>query len=363
MGAWLQRIGTATPRHDVHQAFIVHARQLLRSERERQLLDRLAERCGIAHRYSVLEPAASARGAPDESGFYSLGPFAGTGARMALHDSAALALALQAVHALAPTDELAARLARVTHLIACTSTGSGAPGLDVPLIDALGLPVDVQRTALSAVGGTAVLAALRLARDTLCAAADASVLVVDVELASLHLHESHALEDLWPCLLLGDAASAALVGSEPDGAELLDFAARLLPASRELMTWQLGDQGFRSHQSGLVPGRIAEALIDEHERRGPHSLFGATATAPALWVVHADPAVLDAVQAARGLPREALTDSRAVLQAVGHVGAAGTLFVLRRLLRRAVPGAGGLALAFGPGISMEAMQFRTAGLS
>ena len=363
MGAWLQRVGTATPRHDVHQAFIAYARQLLRSERERQLLDRLAERCGIAHRYSVLEPAAPARGELDEGGFYSLGAMADTGARLALHDSAALGLALQAVHALAPTDELATLLARVTHLIACTTTGSGAPGLDVLLVDALGLPADVQHIALAAVGGTAALAALRLARDTLYATADARVLVVDVELASLHLRESHALEDLWPCLLLGDGASAALVGSEPTGAELLDFGTRLLPASRELMTWQLGDQGFRPHQSGLVPGRIAEALIDERDRRGAHTLFSRTATAPALCVVHADPAVLDAVQAALGLPREALADSRAVLQAVGHVGAAGTLFVLRRLLRRALPGAGGLALAFGPGITMEAMHFRTAGLS
>ncbi len=361
MGAWLQRVGTATPRHDVHQAFIAHARQLLRSERERQLLDRLAERCGIAHRYSVLEPAALSRGLP-ESGFYNLGAHADSGARMALHDSAALALGLQAVHALAPTDELAARLARVTHLVVCSPTGCGAPGLEVLLIDALALPADVQRTALATVGGAAGLAALRLARDTLCAAPDAHVLVVVVELASLHLRESHALDDLLPHLLLGDGAGAALLGTEAEGAELLDFRTRLLPASRELMTWRPGDQGLRLHQSGLVPGRIAEALIDERERGGAHALLAAAAT-PTLWVAHAETAVLDAVQAALALPREALADSRAVLQAVGHVGAAGTLFVLRRLLRRAWPGAGGLALAFGPGVVMDAMHWRIAGLS
>ncbi len=363
--AWLQRIGTATPRHDVHAAFVAYARTLLQGERERLLFDRMADRSGIAHRYSVLAPGRLERGEIDTAGFYRPGQFPGTAARMALYEKEALPLALHAVHALAPADELAARLARVTHLVLASCTGFSAPGLDVQLIDALGLPPTVQRTVVGFMGCSAALPALRVAQQAVRADPDAQVLVVNVELCSLHLHESHSLEELLSFLLFGDAASAALVGAEPQGAELIDFQSQLLPDSRGLITWHIGDHGFRMHLSGLVPGRIAEALGAERDRRDTAGLLrGRRAQDIGLWAVHAGGrTVLDAVQNGLALPAAALADSRAVLNAVGNVSSATVMFVLRRMLGTARPGQHGLALAFGPGLSAESMRFRIAGLS
>ena len=52
-----------------------------------------------------------------------------------------------------------------------------------------------------------------------------------------------------------------------------------------------------------------------------------------------------------------------MLRAVGNLSSATVMFVLQRMLATAAPGAQGLALAFGPGLSMESMHFRMAGPS
>jgi predicted naringenin-chalcone synthase len=364
MTAWLQRVGTATPRHDVHQAFVDYARTLLRSERDRLLLEHMAEHSGITHRYSVLEPAPPLGREVDAGGFYRAGDFPSTAARLALYDDTALALALHAVQALAPADDLAALLARVNQVVVASATGFAVPGLDVRLVDALGLPGEVQRTVVGCMGCAVALPALRMAQQAVQADPEAQVLVVNVEICSLHLHESRSPHDLLSFLLFGDGASAALVGAEPVGAELLDFHSCLLPDSRDLIAWDLGDQGLEIHQSSLVPARIAQVLVDESDQRARSGLLGGeTASHYALWAVNGERDVLDALQAALALPAAALADSRAVLQAVGNVASASVMFVLRRMLARARPGAQGIALAFGPGLAAESMHFRVAGLA
>jgi predicted naringenin-chalcone synthase len=368
MPAYLQHIGTAVPEHDIHAPFTALARTLLRGERDQLLFARMAERLGISHRYSVLRPGRLMAGEIDADGFYRRGEFPGTAQRMTRFEQEAPRLALRAVRSMvgpadAPSVARDRLLDGVTHLILATCTGFVAPGLDVQLVDALGLRSDVQRTVIGFMGCAAALPALRTARQTVLADPSARVLVVNVELCSLHLHESHALEALLTFLLFGDAASAALVGSKPVGAELLDFRSQLLPDSRDMITWHIGDSGFLMHLSGQVPGRISEALKTERERRDDASLLrGLAPEAYALWAVHAGGrTVLDAVQTGLGLPSTALSTSRAVLQAVGNVSSTTVMFVLQRMLNEARPDALGQALAFGPGLSAEAMRFRIVG--
>lgn len=363
MAAYLQRIGTATPRHDVHAAFVAYARSLLRGPRDHLLFDRMAARSGIGHRWSVLEPGRLLEGEIDAGGFYKPNDFPSTATRMKRYEEEAPALALRAVQALAPPDELAARLAGVTHLVVASCTGLMAPGLDVRLVDALGLNPDVQRSFIGFMGCAAALPALRTAQQAVLADASANVLVVNVELSSLHLNESHALDELLSFLLFGDGASAALVGAAAEGAEIIDFRSRLLPASRDLITWHIGNHGFKMHLSGQVPGRIVEALMAERERRDSGALLrGLGAEDVALWAVHAGGrTILDAVQVGLDLQPALLADSRAVLQAVGNLSSATVMFVLQRMLAAPQAEALGMALAFGPGVSAESMRFRMLG--
>ena len=57
--AYINRIATGVPPHDVHPAFLRYARALFENdERLATLLQRMAERSGIEHRYSYLAPTA-----------------------------------------------------------------------------------------------------------------------------------------------------------------------------------------------------------------------------------------------------------------------------------------------------------------
>src|ERR1700744_732649 len=53
--AYLNRIATAVPDHDVHSAFVVFAEKMLADPRLRTLFRRMVSRAEIAHRYSFLD--------------------------------------------------------------------------------------------------------------------------------------------------------------------------------------------------------------------------------------------------------------------------------------------------------------------
>lgn len=348
MTAHLNAIGTAVPGHDIHAAFIAWARTRL-PERERRLFDRMSARSGIGHRWSVLPDT---KGSPvDPGGFYAAEPHPGTGARMAIYAEAAPVLALAAIDDLVRQRPLGA----ITHLVVASCTGFVAPGIDQIIAARLGLSPSVERLLVGFMGCYAAVAALRSARHIVRSEPGARVLVVTVELSTLHLQAADALEPLLAMLQFGDGAAAALVTAEPNGFAIERPFATTLPTSAELIRWDITDRGFAMHLSGEVPGRIATALAD------PALVEVLTGGAtPDAWAVHAGGrSILDAVQHALALPADALEGSRAVLAANGNMSSATLMFVLARLIA-GDPVAHGVALAFGPGLAAEGFGFRSA---
>jgi predicted naringenin-chalcone synthase len=349
---FLNAIGTAVPPHDVHEAFVAWAGQRIADPREARLFARMAARAGIEHRWSVLPPAALT-GAPDAS-FYAGPRSPGTGARMAVYAERAPELVLEAASALG--DALVP--ARITHLVLASCTGFVAPGVDQIVARRLGLPADVERTLIGFMGCYAAVVALRTARHIVRSEPAARVLVVCVELCTLHLQETGEVEPLLAQLQFGDGAAAAIVSGEPAGFELGQPFATTLPQSDTLIRWDITDQGFAMHLSGEVPARIGAALSSPDIAaaatggRAPGSIDG--------WAVHAGGrSILDAVTGALALPEDALDASRAVLRANGNMSSATLLFVLARML--AGPAVTeGVALAFGPGLAAEGLAFRSA---
>ncbi len=355
--AHINRIATAVPPHDVHDAFIALARTLLPDERARAVFERMAERSGIAHRHAVLQAGRVDQGEVDTAGFYRRGAFPSTAARMRLYEEAAPALACDAVAGLRLDPQ------EVTHLVVASCTGFSAPGLDLQIARRLGLRADVERTLVGFMGCAAAVPALRAARHIVRSEPCARVLVVCCELSSLHLQESAALEEVLSFLLFADGSAAALVTAEPHGLALEDFRCAVIPDSAGFITWHVGDTGFEMHLSGRVPGRIAATLRDEAEHGGADTLLrGIPASHYDLWAVHAGGrTVLDAVEQGLALDPSALRHSRAVLHDCGNMSSATVLFVLDRILREAQPsGARGLAMAFGPGMVAESFRFRAA---
>ncbi|WP_267378163.1 MULTISPECIES: type III polyketide synthase [unclassified Sphingomonas] len=352
MTAYLNAVASAVPDHDIHAAFIGWARTRVAPETLR-LFDRMAARAGIGHRWSVLPRIGDAGSPVGPGGFYAEG-MPGTASRMAIYAEEAPRLAIAAIAALA--DRIA--LDGITHLVVASCTGFVAPGIDQIVAQAIGLPPQVERLLIGFMGCYAAVAALRSARHIVRSDPDARVLVLTVELSTLHLQDAHAIEPLLAMLQFGDGAAAGLVTADPAGFALDTPFATTLPDSAELIRWAITDTGFAMHLSGAVPGRIAEALAEPE--------FAAAATggrAPATidgWAVHAGGrSILDAVENALHLAPDALDDSRAVLAANGNMSSATLMFVLERLL--AGPRVeNGVALAFGPGLAAEGFAFQSA---
>ncbi len=348
--AYINQIGTARPPHDVHAAFLAFMARGLPGERHRSLFERMARRSGIAHRYSVLHKDGMVEADGPPGGFYRRAAFPGTAQRMRTYAAHAPALAEHAVGAL----DLQGREQEITHLIVASCTGFVAPGLDQILAQRLGLRPDLQRTLVGFMGCAAAIPALRLAQACVLADPAARVLVVNLELCTLHMQETDDVEVALSFMLFGDGCTAALVTAEPHGLALEDFRVAHIPDTAELITWHIGDQGFLMHLSGKVPGRISAALRGDRD----FILRDGDARAIDLWAVHGGGrSVLDAVQNGLSLEDDALTPSRAVLGACGNMSSATIMFVLAGMLGTAQAGQRGLAMAFGPGMVAETFRF------
>lgn len=357
MAAYLNRIATAVPENDVHDAFVRFADTLLTDRRSQLLFRRMAERSQIEHRWSGLTPAPlGANAAIDLDGFYCRGAFPTTAERMKRYEAEAPVLALKAAEGLELSDD---ERNDITHLIVTSCTGLSAPGLDLQLTHALGLRPSVERTMVGFMGCYAGLSALKLARHVVRSDPEAKVLVVSLELCTLHMQETSELEQVLTFLVFGDGAAAALVTAEPRGLELESFHAEVASDSADQITWKIRDLGFDMFLSGQVPASIRGALTAGRDR----ILRGDEVDAFDLWAIHpGGRTVLDAVEAAFTLPPKALDASREVLRRFGNMSSATVLFVLKALLDHpAEPGARGCAMAFGPGLTAETMLFSQAG--
>ena len=155
--------------------------------------------------------------------------------------------------------------ARVTHLLITCCTGFSAPGLDLEVIERCKLPGSVERTMIGFMGCYAAINALKLARHIVRSEQTARVLVVNLELCTLHLKETADIEQILSFLLFGDGCAACLVSADPVGTALDSFRAVVVPGTRDLMTWNIRDFGFDMILSGKVPAAIHEAL---HEHMG-----------------------------------------------------------------------------------------------
>lgn len=344
----LNALATAVPGHDIHQAFIDWATPRLADERVRALFTRMAARSGIDHRWSVLPPTAGGGSPVAAGGFYDVPGLPPTSVRMAAYAEHAPDLAMRAIAGLGAAFDPA----RITHIIVASCTGFVAPGIDQIIARRLGLAATVERVLIGFMGCYAGVTALRTARHIVRSESDAVVLVVSVELSTLHLSLADAPEPLLAMLQFSDGAAAGIVSAAAGGFELGEGRSLALDDSEELIRWDIGDRGFEMTLSGEVPGRLRETLARPDVQR---ELFGDAA--PPLLAIHAGGrSVLDAVEHALAVPPGTLADSRTILARFGNMSSATILFVLADMMARGASGEG-IAIAFGPGLAAEAIRF------
>ncbi len=353
-------LGTAVPSAGIDQAAAVDvALPLLGAEgRRERLLRALYRRAGVRRRHSVLLAADGDAGVQPfyepRRGRSDRGP--ATARRMAVYADSALGLARQAGRR--ALEVARADGADVTHLVTVSCTGFDAPGVDVGLIRELGMASTSTRLHLGFMGCHGMFNGLELARTIVAGDARAIVLVVAVELCSLHFQYSWDSEKLVANSLFADGAAAAVCTGEVAGGGLLRIPATgsfLFPDCESAMTWRIGDYGFEMTLDPSVPG-----LIRDHVGDWIEDWLGTLARSVeqiGIWAVHpGGPRILRAVEDALGLAPEALAASRGVLSDYGNMSSATIGFILERIVARGLRGPG-VAIGFGPGLVGEAFLF------
>lgn len=367
----LHAVGTALPTHRYPQTHVraVMERWLRPDRRTGKLLDRVYALSAIDARYSVVGDFEDDRGGDDADALFvgADGEFRSpsTGERNARYAREVGPLAVAAARsAFARTRALAA--SDVTHLVTVSCTGFATPGVDLHLVDELGLAPDVERTHVGFMGCFAAFPALRLARAFTALDPDAVVLIVCVELCTLHLQPRSDVDSVLSGAVFADGAAAAIVSARPPVGDVrplrLDATSTAVARSGvDAMAWTIGDHGFDMTLTAYVP-RVLEAetgaAIAPLLRRG-----GLDVADVPWWAVHpGGRAIVDNVARALSLPDDAVAASRDVLRAFGNMSSATVLFVLEQLMDPARPGpAVGdavAALAFGPGLTVDGALFQ-----
>ncbi|MFJ2370175.1 type III polyketide synthase [Microbacterium sp. NPDC087665] len=256
----------------------------------------------------------------------------------------------------------------VTHVITVSCTGFHAPGPEYEIVRALGLSDSVQRYHLGFMGCYASMPALRAASQFCAADPDAVVLIVSVELCTLHLRSSEDPDTIVATSLFADGAAAGIVTarslpSPVRGLQLDRFHTAIAPEGEKDMAWTIGDTGFEMILSTAVPQIIGEAIIgalrplyvQEHDMSMAFE-EGTIGERVQHWAIHpGGRSILDRIQERMHLSDTQLRPAREVLRQNGNMSSATILFVLKRILEEegAQRGDRVAAMAFGPGLTAE----------
>ena len=364
MKSYICAIGTANPPYKIPQMQVADfmAQALQFGEQETRKLKALYRVSGINQRYSVLEDYTKTNGlfsffpnTPD------LEPFPTVQQRMQVYREHALALSEQAIRSC--LNNTAVSLPQITHLITVSCTGMYAPGLDIELVEKLGLTPHVQRTAVNFMGCYAAFNAIKLA-DAICKSdPKAKVMLVCTEICTIHFQKSPEHDHLVSNALFGDGAAAVLMQGQPGTAlsfELQSFHCDLAPAGKRDMAWHIGDTGFEMTLSSYVPDLIKKGIKDLTDRL----LLGLKTTIDEIKLFAIHPGgrrILEVIEQELGMTRDQNRFAYQVLKEFGNMSSATVLFVLKELMDSLSPEEKDepvLSFAFGPGLTLESMLLK-----
>lgn len=350
---FINNIGTAVPIYKHAQADILDfmLKSTDYSAEEIRKISLMYHRSGIKSRHSVL-PDYGAQ--ITEREFYphtaDLEPFPIVDQRMDAYDANAAILAQEAI--LNTID--ASVLAEITHLITVSCTGMSAPGLDIELVEKLNLQKNIVRTSVNFMGCYAAIHGLKLA-DAFCHTnPSAKVLVVCVELCTLHFQKEKSLDYQTSNLLFADGAAACLVSNEAVGFGITGFYSELALQGKPDMAWRISKHGFLMTLSNHIPKLLEGGMKAMLESAMANHDVAYDSIKH--WAVHpGGKSILESIQKAVGISRSDCWASYDVLSEFGNMSSATILFVLKKLQANIQPNEHTFAVAFGPGLTMESM--------
>jgi len=348
-------IGTSVPeyKHEQGKIFEFMHRAYATNETEKRKLRFLYNHSGIDYRYSVLPDFSTT---PDQWQFFTpaenLEPFPTIDERMQAFHQYAAPLAMKAINECLDTvsDK------NITHLITVSCTGMSAPGLDLEIMELMGLPVTTWRTSVNFMGCYAAIHAMKLA-DAICKADNtARVLFVCVECCTLHFQKDYSEDAIVSSLLFGDGAAAVLISAneEERGLKIGQFYSMVSHTGKKDMVWEVSSKGYLMTLSGY----IADLIGEDFDKLVQGALTKANLDKDDVthWCIHpGGKKILEAIHKSLGFTNGQLQTCYDVLKDYGNMSSPTVLFVLDRIRQsldekknNTIFGA-----AFGPGLTME----------
>jgi len=209
----IRAIGVAVPPHKIsqshHYSILENANGLSREQKLR--LRKIYSKSGIENRFSVLPEFGDDHFEEhllfDPSGLKPLFPIS---SRMRLFEKFAFDLCEKAIldclNKFSKFDR-----SSISHVITFSCTGMSAPGLDIQIIDRLELNKSAERTCINFMGCYAAINALKVANYISLANKNAIVLIVGIELCTLHYNKSNEPDQVVANAIFADGASAAII--------------------------------------------------------------------------------------------------------------------------------------------------------
>ncbi len=351
-------IGTAVPENVYLQTDLadwMHQRLDSNNTRMGRLFRTLYRKTRIEKRYSVLKDFNQSCSNPALFADASIEPKVEE--RLSIYEKEATSLAEFAINKCL----VGHNKDNITHLITVSCTGMSSPGIEIQLKQKLALKQNVQTHAVNFIGCYAFFPALKMADAFIKADPKAQVLIVAVELCTLHFQNKDSDDHLLSNSLFSDGAAACLCSSEPGNNASLMLKGTdqlLIPKGENDMAWNIHSEGFLMKLSSYIPQLVDEGIKDLIEKLlGDKNLERQDIRH---WAIHpGGRKILEVCEAELQLKNNELRASYTTLKNFGNMSAPTILFVLEQMLKdnELANGENLFACGFGPGLTLEAALF------
>jgi len=352
-------IGTAVPQYSAKQSTILEfMKTAYNDDTASRKLNILFHNSGIRTRYSVLPDFGNVQSEHSLFGVNQRVP--DVTQRLTVFKENAVSLAIAAMKAAFLKLNTSMADYKITHLITVTCTGIYAPGLGTALIEQLDLPDDIFHTAINFMGCNAAFPALNLADMITKTDENAKVLVVCVELCTLHFQAVDNNDNLLANTIFGDGCAAVVVVSDTaakknqqPGLSINGFYSLLLYKGKNLMGWNITPVNFEMVLDTGIPefigNEVNEIILKATEK------FKTNPSAIDKWAIHpGGKKILDSIKKQTQLSDSDMQYSYKVLSDYGNMSSPTILFVLNEIMQAEhTEGETIFSIGFGPGLSIE----------
>jgi len=345
-------IGTAVPPHKIPQSEVVQfmSKMMDVPNEDSRKLRIIYKASGIEERYSTI---------PDYSRtsnfeFFSdneTEPHPDTSARMTIYEKEAPLLAMKAIDDCLPKDF---DYKSITHLITFSCTGMYAPGLDLDIVEQLQLSSSISRTCINFMGCYAAFNAIKAAYAFANAFPNSKVLIVGVELCTLHFQRFNEYDHIIANSIFGDGASAALIeNTEKQGIAIDKFYHAIASEGKQDMAWRIENTGFHMKLSSYVPKILKTNLAAAFD--DIFNSYEISHEAVDYFAVHpGGKKIVQAVESALQISKDKIEYTYDILKRFGNMSSVSVMFVLKGIFDQTDDAPKKIiAMAFGPGLTVE----------